>query len=170
MANFIDKYYTPLPSWAKGLTVVGVLAVGYLIWKNQQAPSPSGDQTKNDLNNAGDAVSNLAKQEIFPTLTNAEFTNISDAIVAAVSGLNVNINLPIFQGYFTTILNQFALLQNDADFYQLEKVFGLRDIGGFLGLGGYTATLSGVIGMSLSTSQIAELNNQLISQGLTAQF
>ena len=180
--NNIYKYYKDLPSWAKGIVVVGGLAVTYIvgntIYKKIKDLSASADaQVK--LNQIDADLSNKLNQGQQPTFDSTQYNNFADSIASAFSGCDYTspiIDIPT--KYFSwsnsgivvyNILNQF---NNDVDFLALQKAFGVRTITKPIVCGGdyKDATLNSAVTQQLDNNEIISLNNLLSDKGISHRF
>jgi hypothetical protein len=117
----IYKYYKDLPSWAKGVAIIGGLAMGYALVTTIY-------NKVNDLNNkakqekeVNTADAELRKEQQAgrgQTLSNSSLEAMSSAIVEASNGCGSEEDI---------IVAQFDNLQNEADMLAFVKIFGLRD-------------------------------------------
>ena len=115
------RVYTELPSWAKGVVVVGGLAVGYLaVTSILKALQKGIDQKKQlkEVNTADADLQNEIRKGKGQTLSNSSLEAMSSAIVEASNGCGT---------YENIIISQFDNLQNEADMLAFVKIFGLRD-------------------------------------------
>ena len=92
MANKAFSYYKELPAWAKGVVVVGGLAVTYIFVS--QIISRIKKQASDKLNQQGlesakDDLSELKKKGIKGTLTKAQTDAMADAILNQYKGADV---------------------------------------------------------------------------------
>lgn len=120
MANKVFQYYKELPPWAKGVVIVGGLAVTYIF----ASQIIGGIRRKKDaqkqlaeVNTAKNDLKELAKVGIKPTLSASQLEAMCAAIIDAVNGCFTSNN---------KIEAQIAKLNNDADVLALISQFGLR--------------------------------------------
>lgn len=120
MANKVYDYYKDLPSWAKGVTVVGGLLIAYMIGKKVYNAITEKSKNKNVLQESESAsqdLYNLQQQGINPTLSNTQIDNIINALVEAMNDCGTDEN---------AVFNQFKKLNNTADAYLLVKRWQIR--------------------------------------------
>ena len=120
MASKVYSYYKELPSWAKGVVVVGGIAIAYFTAKQLIARIKKQAEKKFDLQESESATSdlqNLAQQGIKPTLSNTQIDNIINSLVESMNDCGTNEN---------AIYNQFKKLNNTADVYLLLKRWQIR--------------------------------------------
>jgi hypothetical protein len=166
MANKVYDYYKELPSWAKGVVVVGVLGATYIFASQiikkikEQAKSKKLQQ---GVINATNELNDLAQQGILPTITKSQADAFVDKIVKQFKGADL-----LLESY-PTVLNIFKSLKNNADFLLLKKQFGLRTYDDAFFGQVKDVTLEGAIQDELTTIRIASLNSQLKKQGITYQ-
>ena len=120
MANKVFQYYQELPPWAKGVVIVGGLAVTY-IFASQivSAIRRKKDEKKQllEIGSANNDLSVLAKNGIKPTLSKSSLEAMSSAIIDAVNGCGTSND---------KVNAQFQKLNNDADMLAFITTFGLR--------------------------------------------
>jgi hypothetical protein len=120
MANKVYTYYKELPSWAKGVVVVGGIAIVYFTAKQIIKRIRTQAERKFDLQESDSASSdlqNLAQQGIKPTISNSQIDNIINSLVEAMNDCGTNEE---------TVYNQFKKLNNTADVYALLKRWQIR--------------------------------------------
>jgi hypothetical protein len=116
----IMRVYTELPSWAKGVVVVGGLVVTYLaastiITSVKSAINKKKSQQEIDTANSDlQAEINAGRKQ---TLSNSTLEAMASGIVVASNGCGTNEDI---------IVGNFDNLQNEADMLAFVKVFGLR--------------------------------------------
>jgi hypothetical protein len=174
MANKFYDYYKELPSWAKGVVVVGGLGVVY-IFASQVIKKLKQDaeqkKRQGEVISAEEEYKNLLNMGVKPTINVPIAESISAAIVDASNSCgtdNKKINA------------QFDKIKNDADIYLLVKTFGIRkkvrclfsddETAGFWSQDTPPMSLSAMINSELSTSEIIALNNKLSSKGIKYKF
>jgi hypothetical protein len=120
MANKVYTYYKELPSWAKGVVVVGGIAIVYFTSKQIINRIRNQAERKFDLQESDSASSdlqNLAQQGIKPTVSNSQIDNIINSLVESMNDCGTDEN---------AIYNQFKKLNNTADVYALLKRWQIR--------------------------------------------
>ena len=121
MANKVYEYYEGLPSWARGVVIVGglvvVYIVGYTIYKKIQTLASSAD-TQNKLNQINDDLNSKLKQGQQPTFSSTQYNNFADEITAAFTGCDWSspiIPVPTLNSFpfpFSTTFHNSACKQN----------------------------------------------------------
>jgi hypothetical protein len=117
----IYKYYKDLPSWAKGVVIVGSLAMGYaVVTKIYNTITDANNKAKQEkeINTADADLQRENQAGRGQTLSNSSLEAMSSAIVQASGDCGTNEDI---------IVAQFDNLQNEADMLAFVKVFGLRD-------------------------------------------
>lgn len=174
MANKAFEYYKGLPTWAKGVVVVGGLAVIYItaaqIIKKIRENKEQKKQME-EISAATNDLRNLAKNGIRPTLTKTELESISSAIIDAVAGCGTNMS---------KIFTQMGRLKNDADVLLLITVFGLRKKmrcvfsddprEDFWSNMTPPMSLTAILQSDCSASDIADINKVLSKAGIKYKF
>lgn len=174
MAKGLMKVYSDLPSWAKGVVVVGGLAVTYLaLTKGLQALKASKlkKEALAEINNATDELNQAINQGIKPTLQNSALQAISEGIVKASNGCGSDENI---------IFAQFDKIKNEADILSLVKVFGLRkksrcpfsddEMEDFWSSYTPAMSLTAMVNSELSSTEIRQLNDKLSAKGINFKF
>jgi predicted GNAT family N-acyltransferase len=84
MANKAFSYYKELPAWAKGVVVVGGLAVTYIFVSqiiSRIKKQASDKENRQAVESAKDDLQDLSKRGVKPTLTKAQTDSMADAIL-----------------------------------------------------------------------------------------
>ena len=163
MANNSFSYYKELPAWAKGVVVVGGLAVTYIFVS--QIISRIKKQASDKLNQQGlesakDDLSELKKKGIKGTLTKAQTDAMADAILNQYKGADV------FLQSYTVTEREFNKLKNDIDFLNLKTSWGLRTYPDAFNFTVSNVTLEAAIQNELFNSSIDKLNTILSKKGI----
>lgn len=165
------EYYKDLPTWAKGVIVVGGAAV---TWFAIGAPLVKAIKKKLSVGNkvregkeAQQELATLAKQGIKPTISDAQAESFANALRIAFSGCGTD---------EAAIYRVIASLNNDADVYKLISTYGVREYVdcpwwsvGF-GSGKTQQTLSGAISDELNSMEKAMLNSILEKKKIKFRF
>ena len=92
MANKVYQYYKELPSWAKGIVVVGGIAIIYFATKQTIArlrkQSESKD-AKTSVENAKNELQQLSNDCIRPTITKSQADAYAEKIVKQFKGADL---------------------------------------------------------------------------------
>ena len=120
MANKVFDYYKELPSWAKGVVVVGGIAVSYIfisrtIARIRKAKDIKDVQKETDYANKD--LIELARRGIHPTIDKTQMEIIIKSLEDAMNGCGAN---------QSRIENAFKKLNNEADLKLLIRDFGVR--------------------------------------------
>lgn len=174
MANKALQYYNGLPNWAKGVVVVGGLAVTYIFASQVVSAIRRKREEKKQLeeiNTASQDLQQLAKMGMKPTLNNSQLEAISSGIIDAVNGCGTSM---------AKILAQLTKLNNDADLLSLIKVFALRKKQrcvfsddpreSFWSALTPAMSLTAHLQSDLSAADIKEVNSLLSKKGIKYQF
>ncbi len=168
------RVYTELPSWAKGVVVVGGLVVGYLavtsILKSIKAKK-NKEESLAEVNNANSELNTQIKTGKGPTIARSTAEVMANAIVSASNDCGTNEK---------QIYAQFDKVNNQADILLFVDVFGLRKKvrcpftddprESFFSANTPPMSLSAMINSELDATQIATINNKLASKGITYKF
>jgi hypothetical protein len=168
------RVYTELPSWAKGVVVVGGLVVGYLavtsILKSIKAKK-NKEESLAEVNNANSELNTQIKTGKGPTIARSTAEVMANAIVSASNDCGTDEK---------QIYAQFDKVNNQADILLFVDVFGLRKKvrcpfsddprESFFSANTPPMSLSAMINSELDATQIATINNKLASKGITYKF
>ena len=174
MAKGFYQYYKDLPSWAKGVVVVGGGVVAYLAVTSIMRKIKQAKETAMSMQEVDSANSEL-QTEIRngkkPTINNTTAEAISNAIVSASNDCGTDEKL---------IFSQFDKVNNQADMLLLVQIFGLRkkircvfsDDPRESFSSAYTPpmSLSAMLNSELDTTQLQTLNNKLATKGIKYKF
>lgn len=171
------RVYTELPTWAKGVVVVGGMVAGYLIVTSIigsiKGVKDKAKQEK-EINTADADLRDQNQAGVVQTLSNSTLEAMSSAIVQASNDCGTNEDI---------IVAQFDNLQNEADMLAFVKIFGLRDKlrcpyssdpyenkWCFLSCRTPTMSLSSMLYSELSQGWIDTINKKLGQKGIKYRF
>jgi hypothetical protein len=120
MSNKVFEYYKELPSWAKGIVVIGGLGLAYITVKQIVDKIKEAARQKKQMEEITAVQNDLKSLEnkgIKPKLSKSALEAMSAAIVDAVNGCGTDMG---------KIKAQFTKVTNDADVLALIQIFGLR--------------------------------------------
>jgi hypothetical protein len=185
MANKVYQYYTELPSWAKGVVVIGTLGVVYFVGKSILDKIKANAEIQKQvetLNTQTTEINNLQKAGATPSFADSQYKQWSDGIVSQFAGCDIIPKVPLvpakFLGvitnwsgsgaYFINIIDKF---KNNLDFLKLSQAFGVRtyDQCGW-GTGNFTGTLAQAVADELDDNEVTAINKVLSSKGITYTF
>lgn len=160
----VYKFYTELPTWAKGVFGVAVLAgvglVGYGIYKKVHKTS----QEKQALEGVKDVNADIRKllQYEKPSYIQSQYSAFADALFEAMQGL----------GTEKSLNTTFSKIKNTIDILYLNQAFGIRDYkdDSFFGLNVKPMNLNQWVNAELSDSEKKELNDMLSKKGIKYQY
>jgi len=176
MANKVYTFYKDLPQWAKGVVVVGGIAIVYFTAKQIINRIRGQAERKFDLQESDSASSDLqdlAQQGVKPTLSNTQIDNIINSLVMAMNDCGTNED---------AVYNQFKKLNNIADVYLLLKRWQIRyytpcAIQSPISFAKYQfnnkafgGNLSTWLSYDLTQSEIAKINKILSDKGIKYKF
>jgi hypothetical protein len=168
------KVYSELPSWAKGLVVVGGIAITYTavtsILKSIKAKKIE-QKSQAEISQASTELNTQIRMGKSPSIQRSQAEVIANAIVSASNDCGTDEK---------KIYAQFDKVKNQADILLLVDVFGLRKKvrcpfsddprESFFSSDTPPMSLSAMINSELDATQIATLNNKLASKGITYKF
>lgn len=176
MANKVFNYYKDLPSWAKGVVVVGGLAVvGIAVYSIIRKLKKDSEMrlALQESNYANDELNVLASQGIKPTLNNSQIKSMINAIVDAVGGCGTDEQ---------RIYDTFSKLNNEADLKLLIKLWGVQSfepcpiqspisyskwLVDNSSIGG---SITQILTSELSNSELKKVNSILANKGIKHKF
>ena len=182
--NKIYQVYSELPSWAKGLVVVGGLAIVYFTAKSilkrvqQQASQKTAQET---INTQKEEVKVLQEQGMQQTYRDSQYKTWADQIQKQFDGCDGSWGRTLLSftpptWLFNTnwsnsgamVANIFDKLKNDVDYLKLTTSYGIRtyDQCGLM-TGDFTGNLQQAIDDELDEQERATLNKFLASKGIT---
>jgi len=168
MANKVYDYYKDLPSWAKGVTIVGGLAIAYIIgnriYKGIKASSEYKGQ-KETLNQQEAEIKNLQQTGMRLSYPPSQYKAWADAIASAFAGCDP---LGNSLGAIAEPINK---MKNNLDFLKLQTSFAIREYDqcGW-GTGNFKNNLQSAVNDELTQKEINFLNKVLRDKGITYQF
>ena len=169
MNNKAFEYYKELPSWAKGVVVIGVLGVAFIVGnriykaikeqqKNKDQRKTQDEQMKEKKN-----LQDLGMRLTYPV---SQYRAWADAIQTQLSGCDP------FERSMSTIGNVIGKLKNDLDFLELSTAWGASrtyDQCGW-GMGDFTGSFQQAVNDELRTVEINILNKTLQEKGIKYRF
>lgn len=170
----VYQYYKELPQWAKGLVVVGGVAIVYFTSKSiigaMSAARNRAAQLK-EVDTANTELIALRRRGINPTLPQSNYEALSNSLIDAFNGCGTD---------FSKVKSVFGQLKNQADALLFVKTFGLRKKQRCLFsddpresfFSNFTPpmSLSAHLASDLSSSNIATINKMLKEKNITLQF
>jgi hypothetical protein len=170
----VYDYYNGLPTWARGIVVVGGLVVGYIAVNaiikkiNQNKVDAAAQQ---EINTASGDLNSVIAGGTNPTLNNSELEAMSSAIIESSNGCGTDTNM---------MYNTFSKIKNDADILSFIKVFGLRKktrcpftndtMESFWSSYTTPMSLSAMVNSELDTTEIQKINDGFLAKGMKYQF
>lgn len=163
-AKKLYDYYEKLPSWGKGIVVVGVGVAAWTIYNRIYLAikrSKTEKESKEVVNATISELNRLQKQGIIPSYPEAQFKVWADAAYSCYAGWGTCSGDTIFVN-----------LKNDADVLKLIQAFGVRTIpsGQWNPAPDLTGSLPAVMRDELSNSEINSINKTLAKKGIKYQF
>ncbi|MBK7362997.1 MAG: hypothetical protein IPJ01_11935 [Micavibrio sp.] len=161
----VYKFYTELPTWAKGIVGVAVIGgiglIGFMAYKKLSKTDAEKD-AEESLKDTNKDLKNLTKYQK-PSYLPSQYGAFGDSLYEAMNGMGSDEN---------EIYDVFRKMKNTMDVLLLIQAFGIRD---------YTddrvfvfnvkpMNLNQWISVELKTSEKEELNKILSSKGIKFQF
>lgn len=168
MANKVYQYYKELPSWAKGVVVVGGIAIAYFTAKqliarikeqSQYKKQRQGlDDQKSELKNMLDTGAKLS----YPM---SQYKTWATQIASEFAGCDP---LNTSYGKFANIMYQ---LKNNADFLALSTAFDIQEYDQCgVWNSNFKGNLQEAINDEFDVNELARLNKELVKQGISYKF
>lgn len=164
----MKEIYNGLPSWAKGIVVVGGIAIVYFTSKSiikKFTLASKMQEFKKEAEFAKDEIYKLAQQGIRPTLTQSQLEGMCQQLVSAFDGCGTDEE---------AVKRVFQRVRNDADVLSLIATFGARkydDCNLTEGFGDTTASLSKALTNELDGDDVQTyVNDVLQSRGIKYRF
>jgi hypothetical protein len=174
----ILKVYEDLPNWARGVVVVGGLAVVYIvgstIYRKVTSITSAVDEQRK-LNQMNDDLNKKLKNGQQATYDDSQYNIFADEATVAFNGFRLDIipcstYLGLFcqSNTFRELRPVIEKLQNDVDFLKLQQAFGTRTI--TKPITDITKTLPELVRYQLNHYEIERLNTIMSDNGITYQF
>lgn len=157
--------FKSLPQWAKIALIAVLLVIVVIIgiWAKKLIELKlSQKNAKKEVESNNTRLNQLQNQGIIPTINQADFQAMANAIAQAADGCD-----PWGQGA-QVIMQAIYSLQNEADYRSLVEAFDVRtwDECGY-GTGDVTGSLTTLMISELKSSQLAEARRHLGQFGVT---
>jgi hypothetical protein len=163
----MKEIYNGLPSWAKGVVVVGGALLGFIVVKsilNKIKATADLKKEEEIKNQAANEIKNLYNQGIKQTIPNVQLESLASEIKQAFDGCGTDTN---------TLYRSFEKLQNEADLQALIKIYGVRKYDACnwaMDFGDKQLNLSSSIIDECSSSEVSKINAILGKRGIKFRF
>jgi hypothetical protein len=173
--NKLFKFYEELPSYGKAIALIGGLVIVYVGYNKINSIigslKASADAAARAKTIDADIASKSATQKA--SYSQDQYNGFADAIEATLSGCDFSISATAIgilgndaSKIYNTVLTN---INNDIDFLNLQKAFGVRTIPKSIYCG-YTSDVNGdlvtVMTRILNTQEINYLNSYLAGKGI----
>tara|TARA_R110000868_G_scaffold101361_4_gene279085 strand:+ start:2664 stop:3224 length:561 start_codon:yes stop_codon:yes gene_type:complete len=186
MANKVYEIYKDLPSWAKGVVVIGGIAIVYFTTKSflkKIKDSATQKKAMEVVVEQKKEIKDLETTGLIATFKDSQYKAWADALQNQFDGCDFNISdwvspiLAIWNYYNYSnsgkkLVMIIAKFKNDLDFLKLSTAWGIRtyDQCGW-GMGNVeNATLSKAVSDELNNGEISKINDALSKQGIKYRF
>lgn len=169
MANKVYSYYTELPSWAKGVVVVGGIAIVYFTAKqfiNRIKDQAEKKKQRDSVITQKSELDNMLKTGARLTYAPSQYKTWSNQIVENFRGCDVGNSNVVFFG------NVISKLRNDADFLALSTSFDIqtyKDCFSWFNAD-FSGNLSQAVSNEFTDKEIQMFNNTLRDMKITYRF
>ena len=182
----VYQYYTELPSWAKGIVVVGGIAIVYFAGRSifrKLRESKTAQDSREAVKDAENDKSKLVRGGVKASYSKTQYQTWANAIQQQFEGCDFSAEItwgsdsPLgavsvwsSSGYkVASILNQ---LKNDVDYLELTTAWGIRT---YDACGLWTGDIKNVdfskaVQSELSAREISNLNQILKKKGIKYQL
>ena len=172
MASVYDKYYERQPSAVKVIVVAGLGLLGYSVYRHFKRQQEERELLR-AAQSANSELAQLASQGITPSYSDSQFEAFCVKIDGAVAGCGTDEE---------AILSVFSAMKNEADVRKLVSTFGVRyytpcaysdPVSYSIWLvnhQAYPGDLASFLAADLDSSDIADINEVLRSNGIEYQF
>ena len=178
MENKVLKIYDGLPSWAKGVVVVGGLAISYVvvstIYKKITSISDAVDEQRKQ-NQMADDLKKRVNEGQQPSYDDSQYNIFADEALVAFNYFRLDIipcstyfGIVCQSNSFRELRPVIEKLKNDVDFLKLQQAFGKRTASKWYG--DQTKSLPEFVRYQLNHYEIERLNTIMSDNGLTYQF
>jgi hypothetical protein len=168
MANKVYQYYTELPSWAKGIVVVGGIAIIYITAKQLVSKIKEQSQFKKQrqgLDNQRTELKDMLVTGARLSYAQSQYKTWATQIASEFAGCDP---LNSSYGKFANIMYK---LKNNADYLALSTAFDIQEYDqcGIFN-GNFKGNLQEAVNDEFDVNEVNRLNNELAKQGITYRF
>jgi hypothetical protein len=176
MKNKVFDYYKELPAWAKGVVIVGGIAIVYFTTKQFIGKIKKQAQKKKDseaINTQKAETKKLEETGLRASYNDSQYNSWADKIQSAFKGCDFSAgssNVGIYTdsaNSLYTVLNQ---LKNDIDFLKLQTAWGVSRKYPDCAWGSVEGNLNHAVADELADGEIAHANSILAKKGITYRF
>lgn len=173
------EFWAGLPTWSKGVLAVGGVAIGYFTVRSfiKKIKKDADLAKQRETTKAFEKdVANLSKSGVNPTFSLAQYKQWADSISEQFSGCDFtatyySLSLPFASSSFINVATIIKQFKNNADFASLVIAFDQRNYDQCgVWNGDFSGNLTKAVIDELKQPEIEELNNILISKGITYKF
>jgi hypothetical protein len=172
MANKVYDYYKDLPSWAKGIVVVGgvgfALLVGFQIYK-RVFKSEESKKSADELKHLDSDINNSVNKGLKPSFSQSTYDSYANTIY---DGMRY-----ILGDSYSNVENTLKKMKNNLDVELLKKSFGKRQdyavgfpVGDKMDLFTYVRKELGNDYAGLTDYRVVRINKDWASKGITYQI
>jgi hypothetical protein len=183
MDNKAFSYYKELPSWAKGVVVIGGIAIVYFTAKQLIDRIKKEGEIKKQTETIKEEKQDLEQLQSEgkkATFNESQYKIWADAIQSQFKGCDTTPKVPFaptttfwvitnWSGSGASFVNIISKFKNDIDFLKLNQAWGIRSYPDCL-WGTITGTLPMALRDELDDSEIESINKALAKQGIKYQY
>lgn len=167
MANKVFDYYKDLPQWAKGVVVIGGIAIVYFTTKqiiDRIKEQATTKKQRESVTTQKNELKKLLNQGVKLSYPESQYRTWADQISSEFGGCDP---LNSSYGKFVNILYK---LKNDADFLALTTAYDIRTYDQ-CGIGSdFTGNLQQAVNDEFDNNEIVKINTELAKQKITYKF
>jgi hypothetical protein len=169
------KIWDGLPSWSKGVIIVGGLAAVYFgvtATLNRIKNAEKNKKAREALEKINTEIKQLENKGLKQTYPDSQYNSWADSIAKQFSGCDWEQGIG-WSGSGSKLYNICYRMENDLDFAKLLNAYGIRtyDQCGFYPFAGkFTGNLSQAVADELKEWEIFEINNLLAKRGIKYKF
>ena len=175
MKNKVFDYYKELPAWAKGVVIVGGIAIVYFTTKQFIGRIKKQGQLKKAnevINEQKEEKKKLEETGMRASYSPSQYKAWADGIVNQFDGCDFSPENYLIPSMFASysgvyVYKIFEKLNNDVDFLSLQTAYGIRKYDNCgLWNGDFEGSLTASLTDELTTSELKQINNLLIKKGI----
>ena len=176
MKNKVFDYYKELPAWAKGVVIVGGIAIVYFTTKQfLNRIKKQAQQKKNEevINTVKAETKKLEETGLRPSYNDSQYNSWADKLQSVFKGCDFSAgssNIGIYTDSANALYTILKQLKNDVDFLKLQTAWGSNRKYPDCAWGSVEGNLNHAVADELADGEIKQANSILAKQGITYRF